>query len=1068
MARSPGVRQLLLGAASPAALTELLARPLEDLLAAAPARVPGPRLALLDPTPERIDLARRVVGKGRAWRGRKDLWFSPDPLLGAPGTSIAFLFPGLEAEFDPAVADVAQWLGVPVPDLSVETLGRHGAAVINVGRLMDAALRKLAITPAIVAGHSVGEWTAMIAGGMFAAADFEEMLTRIDLDALRVPGVEFAVLGCPADRAAEAVDGVAGVVVSHENSTNQTVVCGPAEAVKGVVDDLRAKAVICQVMPFRSGFHTPMLAPYLAPFRESGVPSLRLHPPAVPVWSATTASPFPVDEGAARELCVRHLLEPVRFRALAMALHDSGVRAFVQAGPGQLGSLIDDTLREHDHLTVAANAGRSTGMLQLRRAALALWTEGAAPDFTALDPAEAVTVAGQAATPEAPAPEAPAPADSTAAASEGSPLPGIMAQGTTAPAARTASPAPEPWHPAPEAPAGQLPGVSAPPTPAPAPRSPAPVAPAPGGARPRRSAPAARPEPTPVGALDQLAALAGRFPALPELAALVRETAESVAAVLAAAQAAPVASGHNSTVAHRSVAAPDPVAARPTATPTASGAGPAGSRPTPAAPRTAPPAVGRPRGLGSAAAARGPAVLASSTPPGATTELVVSTSEMPYLLDHCFAHQRPGWRDESDLRPVVPATTVVWHLMRFAQDLITDRVAVGVDDVRLHRWLVAAPEQRVPVRVRRIDRDRVQVRLGDYADGIVVFADDYPSGPPVWEEPADERQPTVTAARLYEERWLFHGPAYQGVTRTVGVAPHAARAEITVPSAPGALLDNAGHVIGHWLVECHPQRWIAFPVSIARIRFHAAPPTAGTAVESAIRIAAIDERELRADLQVSSGDQTLVSITGWTDHRFDSDPKTSAVHRFPETSALSDRHERGWWVAAERWPTLASREFYLRKYLGSAERAEYESCPPRERRQWLLARVVLKDAVRGKLWDSGFGPLFPAEIEIREDADGRMVAVGREGLVLPALDLAVATCREIGVALVSEPAATPLAVAVVEVGQRSVAAAEADARAAVGGVRADTELVGSPAGLPDRQYIVAWTAARDTQRERFQ
>ncbi|MFC7614705.1 hypothetical protein ACFQV2_15410 [Actinokineospora soli] len=69
---------------------------------------------------------------------------------------VAFLFPGLEADFAPNVDDVAAWLGQAKPDLDTSTLGRHGAAVINVGRLLDAALRRLGITPVAVAGHSVG------------------------------------------------------------------------------------------------------------------------------------------------------------------------------------------------------------------------------------------------------------------------------------------------------------------------------------------------------------------------------------------------------------------------------------------------------------------------------------------------------------------------------------------------------------------------------------------------------------------------------------------------------------------------------------------------------------------------------------------------------------------------------------------------------------------------------------------------------------------------------------------------------------------------------------------------
>ncbi len=73
---------------------------------------PGPcRLALVDPTAERRALARKVVERGKAWRGKHDLWFAPVGLADGGGT-VAFLFPGIEIAFAPRVADVARHFGL--------------------------------------------------------------------------------------------------------------------------------------------------------------------------------------------------------------------------------------------------------------------------------------------------------------------------------------------------------------------------------------------------------------------------------------------------------------------------------------------------------------------------------------------------------------------------------------------------------------------------------------------------------------------------------------------------------------------------------------------------------------------------------------------------------------------------------------------------------------------------------------------------------------------------------------------------------------------------------------------
>lgn len=212
--------------------------------------------------------------------------------------------------------------------------------------------------PDAVAGHSVGEWTAMTVAGLYSGDEVDAFMAGFDPDTVTVPGLAFGAVGAPAERVLAALEeefAGAGLVLSHDNAPGQSMVCGPDGAVEDFVRSFRARGVLGQVLPFRSGFHTPMLAPYLGPIRQAAR-RFRLHPATVPVWSGTTAAPFPEREAEVRDLFVRHLLEPVRFRQLTEALYAAGHRAFVQVGPGQLGSLVGDTLGDRDHLTVAANS----------------------------------------------------------------------------------------------------------------------------------------------------------------------------------------------------------------------------------------------------------------------------------------------------------------------------------------------------------------------------------------------------------------------------------------------------------------------------------------------------------------------------------------------------------------------------------------------------------------------------------------------------------------------------------------------------------------------------------------
>jgi phosphopantetheinyl transferase len=97
------------------------------------------------------------------------------------------------------------------------------------------------------------------------------------------------------------------------------------------------------------------------------------------------------------------------------------------------------------------------------------------------------------------------------------------------------------------------------------------------------------------------------------------------------------------------------------------------------------------------------------------------------------------------------------------------------------------------------------------------------------------------------------------------------------------------------------------------------------------------------------------------------------VERFADRNTLAKPQPDGWTVVFERWPDLASRDLVMRTYLNADERAHHDRCPARGRRQWLLGRIAAKDAVRQLLFDRGVEAVFPIEVSVRSEADGRPV-----------------------------------------------------------------------------------------------
>ncbi|WP_181775749.1 beta-ketoacyl synthase N-terminal-like domain-containing protein [Amycolatopsis pittospori] len=820
----------------------------DDLLSAGEAGRGRIRLGLVEPTPKRLNLARKVVAKGRPWRGRNDLWFVPEPLLGPGGGKLAFVFPGLENEFEAHSDDIARHFGLrwESPDVTIGDVGRHGTGVFQLGRLLDTALRKLRVIPDALAGHSLGEWTAMAVAGIHADDEVDAFLAGFDPDALKVPGLAFAVIGAAAPAVIDVLKGQSEVVLSHDNAPNQSMICGPAEAVDHFVRGFRGEGVISQVLPFRSGFHTPMLAPYLGPIREAAE-RYSLHPAKLPVWSATTGRPYPAEPGEVRDLFVRHLLEPVRFRGLIDTMYAAGFRAFVQAGAGQLGSLIGNTLHNRDHLVVAAHSTHRPGLAQLLRVATALWAEGADP---AVD---------------------------------------------------------------------LLPGQG-------------------GGKRGR----AIR--------LD----LGGALVSLDETTRRgFRPAAAKTSTLDRIGERNPLAAEFSGLLADTAGLAAELFAARP-------------------APRIRP----------------------------LRTELRVSVETMPYLLDHCFFRQPQG-AEPADAWPVVPATTVIGHLMDFAEQAALGRRAVALEDVRLNQWIAATPALDVPVSVVPQGPSRVSTSLGEYSQAVIELADGFPPEPPTpWTFPVDaEETPDLRAEQLYTERWMFHGPKFQGVSELVAVGERHVRGVLRTPEAPGALLDNAGQLLGYWIMSRLPERTTVFPVGMRRIRFYGEHPVPGEWLDCVIRVVSVTDAELEADVQLIRGGRVWAEVDGWRDRRFDSNPVIRAVDRRPERATLSEARPEGWALVREQWPDLATRDLIMRNLLAGKERELYAGQPPRRKRAWLLGRIAAKDAIRRMLWADGEGDVFPAELRIGNDSSGAPVVSGAYGRQLPELTVSIAHRDALGVAI---------------------------------------------------------------------
>ncbi|MYW06327.1 4'-phosphopantetheinyl transferase superfamily protein [Streptomyces sp. SID3343] len=349
----------------------------------------------------------------------------------------------------------------------------------------------------------------------------------------------------------------------------------------------------------------------------------------------------------------------------------------------------------------------------------------------------------------------------------------------------------------------------------------------------------------------------------------------------------------------------------------------------------------------------------------------------PYVRDHCVYEQPDWWPDDADRFPVVPMTTLVD--LAGAEALTAagpGRVVAGYTDVRALRWLPVAPATTTDVVRIPVDADRVRIEFGAFTSAVVVLADartprpaPAPDGAPL----TNEGPAPVRAHALYADRWMFHGSGFAGVEQVLTLADDGIRGILRTLPAPGALLDAAGQLLGHWMQVRLPTDRLVFPMSVEAIDLYGPRPATGSRLLTTARIRDVTPTTVRGDVELVDPDTGLVRIRvrGWVYRRFAADERVWPMKFTPHTTGIGEPQPEGWCLLRTRWPDPASQDLVMRRYLNRAERAEFATKAPRARQSWLLGRVAVKDAVRRYVWRGGHGPLYPAQVEVTHHGDGR-------------------------------------------------------------------------------------------------
>jgi [acyl-carrier-protein] S-malonyltransferase len=183
-----------------------------------------------------------------------------------------------------------------------------------------------------MAGHSLGEITALVAADAIDASDGLRLVSERGRLMQEARGGSMMAVRVRDDRApVEEVAAQTGLTIANDNAPDQLVLSGALDALDEAEALLRERKVRAKRLPVGGAFHSPLMEPAVAPFREV-VEQVAFREPRVPVFSCVSAAPF---EDVSEQL-VAALTNPVRWTAVMGALRDRGATHFVETGPGRV------------------------------------------------------------------------------------------------------------------------------------------------------------------------------------------------------------------------------------------------------------------------------------------------------------------------------------------------------------------------------------------------------------------------------------------------------------------------------------------------------------------------------------------------------------------------------------------------------------------------------------------------------------------------------------------------------------------------------------------------------------
>jgi phosphopantetheine--protein transferase-like protein len=406
-----------------------------------------------------------------------------------------------------------------------------------------------------------------------------------------------------------------------------------------------------------------------------------------------------------------------------------------------------------------------------------------------------------------------------------------------------------------------------------------------------------------------------------------------------------------------------------------------------------------------------------------------------YLRDHALGGKISCIDDALMPLPVMPLTLSMEIMAEAGALLVPGKALVRMSDIHAYRWIMLEGKSltlRIIARIRPDAPDEVDVQIYDtdetelihanpVMEGTMIFSSSYPQAPAVDSfSLCGERASRWSPEQLYTKA-MFHGPSWQGVSSVERWGEDGSIATLKVLSTDQffrskqnpefvtdpIVLDAAGQIVGFWTMEHLERGFLVFPYRVKNLHIYRSRLPEHQKVRCHARIKLVGAQQVSSDIDMIGEDgQLWMRLEAWEDKRFDlpssahafllspvkampSIPWNAPLDYFPNANSFSCcrietlfQGDEAFWRSVFAQLLLNHNEKQIFRNLGKSKNRQI---------QWLMGRLVAKDAVRMFLKQRYKMELGPADVEIAQDEYGCPVPQGawaKEIKAVPALSLA--------------------------------------------------------------------------------